>query len=806
MRTTAAALAALLSLCPVVPRAAAIGPDVGIGIVLDGPWDENEAQLDLLRGEILALTEGEWQVRWQVRVADWTSPGLRGAVDDLLADPQVDLVIALGTLASHAVCCYGDLPKPVIAPLVLDAELQGFPRAGPGSGVHNLTYIAFPGQFSHEIEVFREVVPFDHLVILASRPLLDTIPALRLTTGTSLALGPGGPRVSRVEVGDSAESALAALPADTDAVYLAPLRHLPAAEYDRLIAGLIERRLPSFSLLGAREVARGVLAGLTPESFYQRLARRIALDVQRILLGEAPEDIPVAFPRRDRLTINMRTARAIGVSPRWTVLIEADQLHPLPEAVETLTFEGAVAEAVDANLDLEARRRGVYAAAYDVDAARAALLPSLDLGATALRIDEDRAAASLGGQSETSLSVGVEASQLLWSDAALAGLDIQRQLQRGREAELRQVRLDITLDAALAYLAVLRADTVAVVQRRNLELTRRNLELARVRRDVGATGAAEVHRWRSEVAVARKSLIEADARSRIARVALARLLHREQDRPLAYAPVAWNDPGLLTGQERFDAYVETPRRFDAFVAFMVAEALERAPELARVDAALAAQRRVLTAARRAFYLPTVALSARLDQLLDEGGAGSGSPGPLFAALPQADDTDWSLAVTARLPLFSGGRRTAERLQAAEQVAVLETERAALAERLEQLTRTALESAGGSYPGIDLSRQAAEAAQATLALVSDAYARGAVSILALLDAQGAALDAELLTANAEYDFLADLMRAQRSTDRFDFFLSPGERAAWFGRLEAWFAARGIDVAGPGAAATPPETDR
>lgn len=808
MRAGTAALAALAALCLVLPQASAAEPAVGVGFVLDGPWERNQELLDLAQGEILTLTEGEWRVGWHVRVADWTTPGLRRAVDDLLADPQVDVVITLGTLASHVVCCYGNLPKPVIAPLVLDAGLQGFPREGPGSGVENLTYVAFPGHFSHEVEVFQQVVPFDHLVILASRPLLEAIPGLRGPTGEPVLLQAAGPRISRVEVGSSVGNALEALPADADAVYLAPLRHLPAAEYERLIAGLIERRLPSFAVLGASEVARGVMVGLTPETFYLRLARRIALDVQRILLGEAPAEIPVAFPRRDRLTINMATARAIGVSPRWDVLIEADQLHPLPEATETLRFEDAVVEAVETNLDLAARRRGVAAGAYDVDAARAALLPSLDLSTTAVRIDEDRAAASLGAQSERSLTTGVEAAQLLFSDAARASLEIQRQLQRSREAELRQVRLDVALDAALAYLDVLRADTVAQVQRRNLDLTRRNLELARVRRDVGTAGAAEVHRWTSEVAVARKALIEADARSRIARIALARLLHRRQDSPLAFAPVTWDDPSLLTGESRFNAYVETPRRFEAFVAFMVAEALERSPELARVDAALAAQRRALSAARRAFYLPTVALSARLDEVLDEGGAGSGggAPGSLFSGLPRPDDTDWSVAVSARLPLFSGGRRVAERLQAAEEVARLEVERAALAERLEQLTRTALESGGATYPGIELSRQAAGAAQDTLELVSDAYARGALSILALLDAQGAALNAELLAANAEYDFLADLMRAQRAADRFDFFLSPAERAAWYGRLETWFAGRGIDVTGGGGAAGPPETDR
>jgi outer membrane protein TolC len=111
------------------------------------------------------------------------------------------------------------------------------------------------------------------------------------------------------------------------------------------------------------------------------------------------------------------------------------------------------------------------------------------------------------------------------------------------------------------------------------------------------------------------------------------------------------------------------------------------------------------------------------------------------------------------------------------------------ERLTQRIRSTLEAARGSYPGIGLSRQAAAAAARNLELVSDAYARGAVSILEVLDAQNAALNADLQAASAAYDFLIDLMRAQRAAHRFDFFLTAAERDAWYDRLEAWYRVGG-----------------
>ena len=43
-------------------------------------------------------------------------PGARDAVDRLLADRDVDMILALGVIASHEACQRRDLPKPVIAP------------------------------------------------------------------------------------------------------------------------------------------------------------------------------------------------------------------------------------------------------------------------------------------------------------------------------------------------------------------------------------------------------------------------------------------------------------------------------------------------------------------------------------------------------------------------------------------------------------------------------------------------------------------------------------------------------------------
>ena len=107
--------------------------------------------------------------------------------------------------------------------------------------------------------------------------------------------------------------------------------------------------------------------------------------------------------------------------------------------------------------------------------------------------------------------------------------------------------------------------------------------------------------------------------------------------------------------------------------------------------------------------------------------------------------------------------------------------------VDERLRVALFEMQSSLMGIDLSRQAAEAARANLTIVTDTYRRGAATIIELLDAQLAALVAEQNLASVTYQFLIDLMRVQRAVNRFDFFTTSEETDDFFRRLAAFHQA-------------------
>ena len=772
-RTTLVLIASLAAFSPT----AADLPIVNVGIVIDGPIGPPSPGhvRKLLSTEFEELMRAEYDMRMpedKTTRSDGTVEGIGGGLNSLLEDDDIHLVIAAGPIASHLAGTWGPLPKPVIAPLVINPLVQGVPLEGDVSGVENLSYITFPSNVQKDLETCIEVVPFKKAALLFSRSIGDAIPELwdhYLSQGEAAGIV-GVP----VPVDDNAAAVLQAIGDDVEAVFVALRLGLPADEFTKLVTGLNERRLPSFSALGEEQVQAGLLVGLHLDSDISRLARRVALNVQRILGGEKPGQIPVVFTRSEQVTINMATARTIDVYPKWGVMTEAQLIHEeKKKTARQWTLVEAVREAVKTNRELLANALGVQAGAEEVRQARAQLLPQVDLDGTGVAVDADIANAI---QPEKNLTGKATVSQLLYSEAARANHAIQGHLQKGRGLAQRELELDVVQAAATAYLNVLRALSFEAVQKKNLESTRENLELARVRRTVGMSGPADVFRWESQIALDRKNLIRANAERNVAEIELNRVLHRPLEEAFHLRETGLHDDGLITHEARFIQYIESKSRFGRFREFMVQDGLASSVELQQLDAAIAARERALASAKSAYWSPTLAVQGDVANEFYDDGAGSEVP---------LDEANWTLGLSLSSPLYSGGSKGAAKRQSDAALQQLRLQRQAVAERVEQRIRTALHRSMASYAAIDLSSDAAVAAAQTHQLVKDAYERGLASNLDLIDAKNADIIALQGTSNAIFDFLVDLMAVERGIGKFYFFAPQAFRDEWFGRLEAFF---------------------
>lgn len=771
------ALAAALCATPSPAQEASTGPrTVHLGVVTDGPAPRSDLYADSLRREIRALLEGEFVVEEVLLEGDWTTATVEAHLDALLADPQIDVVLAAGLTASSAAVRRRDVPRPLIAPFVVDAEVQAAPFDHGASGVENLVYVTFAPTVEEDLELLRELASVDDVAFLHQALPAETVDVVeRKIRETAEGIGM---RVSMIEIPADPAEALSRVPADADAVFLLPLLHMTEPQIGELARGFIERRLPSFTATPG-EVELGILASVTEGDNLTRLARRVAILVQRILLGEDAGTLPVLFERHRRLSLNVETARAIGIHPSFAIEADARLVGERSGATaRPLRLAEAVYEAVDANRDLAALEQSVAARREDVRVARAARLPQLDVSATGIAIDGDRGSVF---QAQRSLEAGVGLRQLVYSDAVWSDVEIRERLLEGSREELEALRLDVIRASATAYLNVLQAETLERITKQNLQLTRENLERARTRVQIGVANRSEVLRWQSQLANNRRDVIEAAARRNVAEIELNRIRNRPLEEPFATVEVGLEDPGLASSDERILRYLRNRHVFRLFRAFNVLEAVRNSPELRQLDAAIAAAERGLVQARRSFYVPEIGLEARVDKRLHEGGAGADDPRGF-------DDLDWQIGVQASLPLFAGGARAAARARAELELEELRERRRAAVLRVDQRLRSTMHLAGASMAGIDLARQAAAAARESLELVSDSYARGVVSIIELLDAQNQAFVAELSAANALYQFLLDLMEVERAVGRFDFFTTAEEREAYIGRLEAYRAAQ------------------
>ena len=428
-------------------------------------------------------------------------------------------------------------------------------------------------------------------------------------------------RIGIVRAGDDVNALLASIPAGVDAVYVTPLR-FSDAQLRELAQGLQARKLPTFSVVGRSEVEAGVLMTTGgAERDTERLARRVAIMIQRISQGEDPATFEVGFPTSQRLLINMQVARAIGFSPRWQYLADAEQLLTDSGDAQPLTLLGAMRAALDANPALAASRERLGSALDDVNIARSDLLPSLSASAARTRIDEDRASPLT--QAEDSTSAGLEFSQVIYSERAWAGYSIAKSLGAAQEQSQRTDMLDTLTDSAVGLseraCAPSRSRKCAGATRRTRAGISRSRACAKRWGSPGApTTCAGCRSWR---ATSRRCCRRKRAAAR-RRPRCCASCTGPRTSPSAPWKSGIDDPLALVANPRTQAFLDTPAKWAAFMEYAVHTALENAPEIKQAEAVLTARQRALSSAGRAFYLPDLALVSNGSKFTDKSGAGS----------------------------------------------------------------------------------------------------------------------------------------------------------------------------------------
>ena len=297
-----------------------------MGFVTAGSHSDPGAQrnLDVFRQGLRDLGYVESQnIVIEYRWAEGTLDRLPDLAAELVR-LKVDIIVAAQTQATVAAKnATGTIPIVMVA--VGDPVGQGLiaSLAHPGGNVTGLTFSVGVDTFGKGLELLKETVPKVRRVAILSNPANPTQPlAIRNLKVAARSLGVG---LQLVEARgpsefDSAFAAIAKARVGALLVVGDTIFYLHRVRLANLAA---KSRLPAVHGYRENVEAGGLMFyGVNLADNY----RRAATVVDRILKGTKPADLPVEQPTKFELVINLRTAKALGLTIPQSVLGRADQI------------------------------------------------------------------------------------------------------------------------------------------------------------------------------------------------------------------------------------------------------------------------------------------------------------------------------------------------------------------------------------------------------------------------------------------------------------------------------------------------
>jgi putative ABC transport system substrate-binding protein len=235
---------------------------------------------------------------------------------DVIAANGTPLVAALKQ-ATNAI--------PIVFSVVNDPAGQGFVAslAHPGGNITGFSFVDFPiiGKW---LEILKELVPGVSRMMLMYNPQTAPYYAVFLREFGATA-APLAAEISAAPVRTEAEiegAATAFAREGGGGLIAAPDPFINS--HRRLIIALAQRyRFPALFAFSAH-VREGGLISYGPEP--NDIVRRSASYVDRILKGEKPGDLPVQAPTKYQLVINLKTAKALGLTVPPSLLARADEV------------------------------------------------------------------------------------------------------------------------------------------------------------------------------------------------------------------------------------------------------------------------------------------------------------------------------------------------------------------------------------------------------------------------------------------------------------------------------------------------
>jgi putative ABC transport system substrate-binding protein len=241
-----------------------------------------------------------------------------------LVQRQVDVLVAGGSAAIHA-AQQATHTIPIVMAVAYDPIGKGFVAslAQPGGNITGLSWLGAE-LLGKRLELLKETVLQSTRIAVLANPAnpayqdnMDNLTVAARALGLHLHVV----EVRRAEELDTAFAAMTS--AGDDALIVLEDSLVLSTLGGRIAERAATARLPA--MYGwRRHVDAGGLMSYGPSM--QDMQHRAAVYVDKILKGAKPADLPVEQPTKFELVLNLKTAKALGLTIPPTILFQADEV------------------------------------------------------------------------------------------------------------------------------------------------------------------------------------------------------------------------------------------------------------------------------------------------------------------------------------------------------------------------------------------------------------------------------------------------------------------------------------------------
>jgi outer membrane protein TolC len=388
-------------------------------------------------------------------------------------------------------------------------------------------------------------------------------------------------------------------------------------------------------------------------------------------------------------------------------------------APPAIDFEAAIAQALAKNPTVASAATSIVQAEALLQQARTVFRPAVSAGLTNTTIDSERGFSGGVSQPQNQFTFSGNVSMTVLAPAQWAAANQARDQIDVARVQTDEVRQQVAVATAQAYLAVITQKRLVAVTARSLESARAHLKYAQDRLAAGLGSRLNELRASQTVSSDEVRLENAHLGLRRAQEALGVLI-------AADGPVdAGGEPALdVAGAIREAGLDQDPNA----TAWMSAR-----PDVRRQTSQIEAAQRVVADSRKD-WLPTGSVSFDPQYVTPVG---------IFQA-----SKSWRLTMSFSQPIFDGGQRRASR--AVRQVAVdaMTLGLTSLQIRARADVRVAQAAVDSAQRALAAATRAAQEANEVLRITTIVFEVGATTNIEVIDAQRSARDAETIATQTE----------------------------------------------------------